>query len=143
MDQSSFEGLLALSRAAKSIPAAERASAVEGLYATGHWLLSRERYADAADVLRAMTLVAPEDERAWIALGSAHEGAGQLEVAKEIYAAGCTLARPSGRCGVALVRALRQLGERSEAEAVLEQLEDSNQDDDELTSLLAYERRAA
>ena len=113
MDTSNFEGLLVLSRAAKSIPPAERASAVEGLYATGHWLLSQDRFANAADVLRAMTLVAPEDERGWVALGAAHEGVAQLEVAKEIYAAGYALAKPN-----------------------------ADTTDDELSTILAYERAA-
>jgi len=43
--------------------------AVEALYATGHWLLSQERIAQAIVVFRAMIHVAPHDERGWLALG--------------------------------------------------------------------------
>jgi Flp pilus assembly protein TadD len=54
---------------------------VEALYAAGHWLLTTERFADASVVFRTMALAAPSDERAWLALGSCHEGIGQLEIA--------------------------------------------------------------
>jgi len=139
MDTTNIEELLSLTRAARSIDAADKMRAVEGLYATGHWLLHQERFKDAADVLRAMCIVAPEDERAWIALGMAHEGAEQIEVAREIYAAGCTLAKDNVRCSVALVRVLRKLEHHDEATTILDQIETA---DMELGAIVAHERRA-
>ena len=68
----------------QSLSPDERARALEGIYATAHWLLGRERFKDAADVFRAMVTAAPEDERGWVGLGMCHEGADQLRVAKEI-----------------------------------------------------------
>ncbi len=145
MDTTNIKELLAIAGAAQSIDATDKARAVEGLYATGHWLLSNERFKDAADVLRAMCIVAPQDERAWVALGAAHEGAGHDEVAREIYAVGCTLAQDSIKCGVALVRVLRRLGDEDAAGLMLEQVElrIDEQTDDELRKIVAYERRAA
>ncbi|NVL83730.1 tetratricopeptide repeat protein, partial [Escherichia coli] len=58
---------------------------VEALYATGHWLLTAERFADAAIVFRMMAVAAPSDERAWLALGSCHEGIGQVAIAASLY----------------------------------------------------------
>ena len=51
----------------------------------------------------------PEDERAWLGLGQAHEGAKHTVIAKEMYVTGVTLAR-SGRCAIALARVLRDHG---------------------------------
>lgn len=141
MDTTNVSELLSLSRAARAIDATEKARAVEGLYATGHWLLGNERHKDAADVFRAMCVIAREDERGWVGLGMAHEGADQHEVAKEIYAAGCTLAKDNGRCSIALVRALRRLGEADAASAILDDIDVSA--DADLEALVAHERRVA
>jgi hypothetical protein len=124
---------------------ADRARAIEGLYATAHWLLGRERFKDAADVFRAMVNTAPEDERGWVGLGMCHEGADQLRIAKEIYGAGVTLASSPVRCAVALVRVLKRLGDDDAAGEVLvmaEELADGSSDDD-VKALVAFERRAA
>ena len=64
-------------------PEATRARALDALYATGHWLLSRERVHDAASVFRGMAVLAPDDERAWLALGACHEALKQTELALE------------------------------------------------------------
>jgi tetratricopeptide (TPR) repeat protein len=63
-------------------------SGVEALYSAGHWLLTAERFADAAVVFRTMAMAAPSDERCWLALGSCHEAIGQLEIAISLYEAG-------------------------------------------------------
>jgi hypothetical protein len=98
----------------------DQARAVEALYATAHWLLSEERPADASCVLRAMALVAPTDERSWLALGACHEALGQPEVALQMYGTGRVLARPSVRCDLARARVLRREGRDHEADLALE-----------------------
>ena len=84
-----------------------RSNAAEALYATGHRLLSSDRYADAASVYRAMLTFAPQDERGWLALGACHEGLGQSELALQLYAAGRALSRGGGRCDLARARVFR------------------------------------
>ena len=93
-----------------------RTSAVEALYATGHQLFSRARFADAACVYRAMLTFAPQDERGWLALGACHEGLGQIELALQLYAAGRALSRGGGRCDLARARLFRALGKIEDAE---------------------------
>src|ERR1700691_5383150 len=85
----------------------DEARGIEALYTTGHWLLSQDRPVDAACVLRAMALVAPTDDRSWLALGACHEALGQPEVALQMYGTGRVLARPSVRCDLARARILR------------------------------------
>jgi predicted Zn-dependent protease len=117
------------------------AHAVEALYATGHWLLGQERFADAADVFRAMAAATPEDERGWLGLGQAHEGAKQRVIAKEMYLTGVTLAH-GGRCAIALARVLREMGnDGGAAEAIdfADSMADDT-DDDALAALVSYER---
>jgi tetratricopeptide (TPR) repeat protein len=116
---------------------------VEALYATGHWLLSQERPSDAATVFRAMALLAPEDERSWLALGASHEALGQSDVALEMYGTGHMLARPiSVRCDLARARVLRGAQRTDEAEAALEQASRAAElrQDESLIDLVAAER---
>lgn len=118
-----------------------RDQALEALYATGHWLLSQTRFKDAADVFRAMAQTQPDDERAWLGLGQAHESANQPVVAKEMYVTGVTLAR-GGRCAIALARLLREFGhDDSAAEAIdfAAQVADEREDES-LAALVRYER---
>lgn len=117
------------------------AQAVEALYATAHWLLGQARYKDAAEVFRAMCKVVPEDERGWLGLGQAHEGAGQLLIAKEMYVTGVTLAH-GGRCAVALARVLRELGNDGDASDAIDFAESlaRETDDEALAAIVAYER---
>ena len=82
---------------------------VEAIYATGHWLLERDRSEDAAKVFRVMLHAAPGDERGWLGLGECHERIGQLRIALELYGAGSVAAGPSPRCHLARVRTLRAL----------------------------------
>ncbi len=119
-------------------------TAIESVYAVGHWLLSEERYTDAATVFRLMLGSAPTDERSWLALGTCHEKLGQTEVALELYGGGVVAAQPSARCLLARFRLFWQLDRISEADeaiemarAVAEQL-----NDDDLIALVEAERRA-
>ncbi len=117
-----------------------RAQALEGLYATGHWLLGQRRFKDAADVFRAMASAEPEDERAWLGLGQAHEGAAQRVIAKEMYLTGVTLAH-GGRCAVAMARVLREMGHDDEAAEAIDfarSIAEKN-DDEALSALVNYE----
>ncbi len=99
-------------------PEAHRARALEALYATGHWLLSRERVADAAAVFRGMAVLAPDDERPWLALGACHEALKQHQLALEIYGTGQAMSQPGVRSRLARARVLSALGRDDEADDV-------------------------
>ncbi len=116
---------------------------IEALYATGHWLLTQDRPADAACVFRAMALLAPEDERSWLALGACHEALGQPYQAIQMYGTGRVLARPSVRCDVARARMLRAKDREDEADALLDQARETAEslDDETLIELVAGERK--
>jgi hypothetical protein len=117
---------------------------VEAIYATGHWLLDRERFADAAKVFRVMLHAAPRDERGWLALGQCHEHIGQPRIALELYGTGSVLAAPSARCQLARARALRALDHDDEADQAIEAAEHAAtlRDDEELVALVACEKGA-
>lgn len=123
----------------------DKALAIEGVYSTGHWLFSQERYKDAADVFRAMVTMAPEDERGWVGLGMCHEAFEQLRIAKEIFAAGTTLAKSPLRCAVALVRVLKRLGDDEAAAEILAMADEMAERsiDDDAKLLVDEEKRAA
>jgi Flp pilus assembly protein TadD len=97
---------------------ASRARGLEALYATGHWLLSRGRIADAASVFRGMAMLAPGDERPWLALGACHEALKQTKLAFEIYGVAQVLAGPAVRSRLARARILSSSGRDDDAEAV-------------------------
>jgi tetratricopeptide (TPR) repeat protein len=117
---------------------------VESLYATGHWLLLQKRYDDAARVFRAMALTRPEDERAWLALGTCHEALDQPDVANELYLVAATVAAPAVRCAIARARMLRALDPRAARDA----FEDAwhlalDHGEEELAALADHERNAS
>jgi hypothetical protein len=123
-----------------------RPSTVEAIYATAHWLLARDRAADAAKVFRVMLRVAPRDERGWLGLGECHERIDQLRIAAELYGAGSVIAGGrsiSVRCLLARARLLAKLGRSSDVEGILDTAEQAAaaQNDEELVGLVAKERR--
>ena len=122
-------------------PIHRRSNAAEALYATGHRLLSSDRYADAACVYRAMLTFAPQDERGWLALGACHEGLGQTELALQLYAAGRALSRGGGRCDLARSRLFRAMGHLNQAEGAMQRARRRAMatDDHELLALLQAE----
>ena len=124
-------------------PGRVTADALDALYATGHWLHSRERYRDAGAVFRVMVLCAPEEERGYLALGSCHEGLVQDAIALEIYAA-ATLTACAPRCHVARARLLRKNGFGDDAEEALDEAESiaDERDDEHLRALVANERQS-
>jgi tetratricopeptide (TPR) repeat protein len=115
--------------------------ALEALYATGHWLYSRDRFAHAQSVFRAMVHIAPEDERGWLGLGACHEALDQEDIALQLYetAAGMAIAP---RCDLARARILRRRGRDTEAYRAVEQAARIAEQlrDDELRRLVAAER---
>jgi tetratricopeptide (TPR) repeat protein len=116
--------------------------ALEGLYATGHWLYSRARYRDASAVFRVIALCLPDEERGYLALGACHEGLGQEAIALEIYNT-ATLSVPSApRCHVARARLLRKCGMHDHADAALDEAESIARAlrDEHLEALIASER---
>jgi hypothetical protein len=124
-----------------------RPHAVEAIYATAHWLLSRERAVDAAKVFRVMLRVAPRDERGWLGLGECHERIDQVRIAAELYGAGSVIAggtrSVSVRCLLARARALCKLGRCDDIPWILDTAAQAAeaQENDELVSLVASERR--
>lgn len=118
---------------------------VEALYATGHWLLGAERFADAAIVFRTMALAAPTDERSWLALGACHEALGQLAIATSLYEIASAVAAPAIRCSIARARLLRTLGRDDEALELFERARDLALDhgDETLLALATSELRSA
>jgi hypothetical protein len=128
-------------------PAPTRSNVVEAIYAAAHWLLSRERPADAAKVFRVLLNLAPRDERGWLGLGECHELVDQLLIASELYGAGSVIAggprSVSVRCLLARARVLSKLGRGEDVAWVLEAAENAAvvQGDDELVSLVTAERR--
>jgi hypothetical protein len=122
----------------------ERARGVDALYAVGHALLANGRAQEAGDVFRMMVLAAPACERSWVGLGTCHEALGQLRIAREVYGTGRLVAKPAGRCEIALARILRRTEAPDEQieEAILRAAEIAEStDDEELRELVAYERR--
>lgn len=118
--------------------------ALEGLYATGHWLYSRARYVDASAVFRVVVLCLPDEERGYLALGACHEGLGQEAIALELYNM-ATLSTPfAPHCHLARARILRRLGREDHAEAALEEAEAiaSSRNDRDLAERVAAERGA-
>jgi thioredoxin-like negative regulator of GroEL len=142
MDLAQFTASVRGHRAAPSRP-----SPVEAIYATAHWLLARERAADAAKVFRVMLRVAPRDERAWLGLGECHERIDQLRIAAELYGAGSVIAggarSVSVRCLLARARMMSKLGRSADIEWTLDTAERAaaDQQDDQLIALVASERR--
>ncbi len=117
---------------------------IDAIYATGHWLYSRERYRDASAVFRAMLSCAPTDERSWFALGTTHEKLDQTELALELYTAGWLVAGPAPRCALARARLLRAAGREDEATLALDDAEIAAvaARDDEVAAYIAAERRS-
>jgi tetratricopeptide (TPR) repeat protein len=130
-------------RAERAAPAA----AVEAIYATAHWLLGRERPADAAKVFRLLLRMAPRDERGWLGLGECHERIAQPHIALELYGAGSVIAggerSVSVRCLLARARLLAHRGRSAEAESLLDIAERAalERNDEQLVVLVLRERR--
>lgn len=120
----------------------DRKRAADALYATGHLLLEQDKPAHASGVFRAMALLVPTDERAWLGMGACHEGLGQLTVAIEMYGTGCMLARAPVRAELARARVLRKLGRDEEADVALDRSEEiAEREGDEVLTLLVREER--
>jgi tetratricopeptide (TPR) repeat protein len=115
---------------------------VEAIYATGHWLLQEERFAQAASVFRVMLLAAPADERGWLALGQCHEGAGHLRIALEMYGTGAMVGTSPVRCLLARARVLRALDRDAEADQAIETAEAAAEQNEDLLALVEREKGA-
>jgi tetratricopeptide (TPR) repeat protein len=115
---------------------------VEAVYATGHWLFERSRYADAATVFRVMARVGPMDERGWLALAYCHQAIDQDDIALEMLGTGCVIAAPAPRCELARSRALRALGRIDEADEALESAAEAAErsGNDEIAEAIRAER---
>jgi hypothetical protein len=124
-----------------------RPDTIEAVYATAHWLLARERVADAAKVFRVLLQIAPRDERGWLGLGDCHERIQQLRIAAELYGAGSVIAggarSVSVRCLLARARTMAKLGRTADIDWILDTAERAaaEQADEQLVDLVARERR--
>ncbi len=116
---------------------------VEAVYATGHWLFERSRYADAATVFRVMARVAPTDERGWLALAYCHQAVEQDDIALEMLGTARVVAAPAPRCELARARALRALGRVDEADEAFESAAEAAElgGNDEIAETARAERR--
>jgi Flp pilus assembly protein TadD len=117
------------------------AHAIEGLYATGHWLFTQGRLAHALSVFQGMIHLVPEDERAWLATGFCYEAQDLPDFALDMYDAGMRFARHAPRCAVARARILRKRGLLHEARLALAHAARAAQGarDEELRALIAAE----
>lgn len=122
----------------------EGQSAVESVYALGHWLFTQDRFSDAVTVFRLMMRAAPTDERGWLAVGICHEKLGQPQIALEMYGGGAVAAEPSARCHLARFRTLWELDRIDEADEAIEVAREiaEDQDDEGLLVQVIAERRA-
>ena len=118
---------------------------IETLYATGYWLYTKERYADAAAAFRVLLQAAPTQERSWLALGECHEKVGHLRIALELLGSGTVAAAPAPRCMLARARVLRTLGRGGEADDAFDEAQTlaEQMDADDLVRLVDAERRAS
>lgn len=125
-------------------PSELSSTAREALYATGHSLLGQDRLPEAAALFRILLRLAPTDERAWLALGECHEGAGHRAVALELYTAGVAAASNPARCALARFRILFDDGRTDEADAAFEIAREiaDRSDDDALLELCTRERKS-
>jgi tetratricopeptide (TPR) repeat protein len=123
---------------------ADHRQALESVYAVGHWLLSQERFRDAATVFRLMMRTAPTDERGWLALGTCHEKLGQTDVALELYGGGAVAAEPSVLCHLARFRTLWDQDRMDEADEAIDaaRMLAEEVDDEEWLVRVEAERRA-
>ncbi len=80
--------------------------AIEVFYTAAHQLIVAEQYQDAATMLRAMIIAAPNDDRGWLALSHCHEKMEHWVIAKEILAAGRAVVADNARLSLALARSM-------------------------------------
>ncbi len=121
---------------------AEILATANALYTTGCWLLERQRHDDAKHVFRTMLLVAPNDERGWLGLGSCHEETGETERADALYELAPQACGPAARCAVARARLLRLAGRFDDADAAYALAADhaESADDHEILAVIIAER---
>lgn len=120
-------------------------STADALYCLGYWLLDQQRYEDAKHVFRSMLLVAPTDDRGWLALGACHEASQELDKAARLYALARQACTTSIRSVVALGRILRKLDRDAEADEVYAEAAElvSDTDDMDLAVTIRTEARGA
>ncbi|MBP9112727.1 MAG: hypothetical protein KBF88_07945 [Polyangiaceae bacterium] len=113
-------------------PAFTSPVAADDLYALGHSFLSHDESKRALVAFRAMLMVAPQDERAWIGLAQAHAMLCDIGVALELFGAGMVACR-SARAGLMRARLLETEGRTRELNDTLvhvSSLVDDNTDAD-------------
>lgn len=92
----------------------DAADAVETLYATAHELLTGGRAVDAVAVFRAMLIVTPTDERAWLGMALCHAELDQPDVAIALLGTAQEGDLGGARCALARARLLRAHGSPAE-----------------------------
>lgn len=105
----------------------------ELFFAVGASLYSDERYADAADMFRALVLGRPESVRAWTCLAMCHDAVEDFERANALYDIATRAPLDEGyqnRARVYHARTLFWLERFDELAATLDAIEESALDDD-------------
>lgn len=115
----------------------------DALYSFAFMFLDGGRTTDARDVFRAMLLLFPRDERAWLGLARCHEQLGDVALAVELCSFALVACAPAVRSRVALSRLLRSTGRDDDAADVLDRAADAAADDEALSALVDDARRAA
>ena len=104
---------------------------VDGIYAIGADLYTREHWSEAQDVFRLLVLVRPTYARGWIALAACHEAQGEEDRAISLYqVASCATTRADARLAqLYLARLFAKGGRHDEAREILELLAIEDDDD--------------
>lgn len=136
---------ITVSAAVPASPVWADPAVADAIYALAFAMIEAEQWADALDVLRAMLLAWPTDERGWLGLAHCHEQRGQVDVAIELYSlAIASVSRPV-RARVGLARLLRERGSWRDADDLLDAAASDAEasDQDELERLVVEARRAS
>ncbi len=97
---------------------------LEACYAVGRMCFEREDYKRAADIFRFLTLTDPTNLKAWWGLGGCHEAIEDYAVAGGLYEIGFRLSGEGFDLGLLSARAWLEAGENSEADRMLDVLDE-------------------
>lgn len=116
---------------------------VDGIYAIGADLYTREHWSEAQDVFRLLVLVRPTYARGWIALAACHEAQDEDDRAISLYqVASCAAARVDARLAqLYLARILAKSGRNDEAREILDLLAVEDDDDAAFVTIHAQLQR--
>lgn len=112
--------------------------AAETFYAAARWHMEHGDHRRAVSILQGVTMMQPNVERTWLALGQCHEVMGQPAIALQLYLVGSRVAKNAVRCLLAAATLCRAQ-ENDERAVEFEQLARARAEesaDDELVELV-------